>query len=128
MSAPLRKADIRRREVTRWLRFISRRNSKSASCSLSPASVIEADASRYHGKPPGDIDWSLPERQTRAAAEFLGGLEDEDPDASRKLPKAISQGPGACSSRSFASFAQGKATCATHPIQCRESEAVARTY
>ena len=24
------------------------------------ASVIEADASRYHGKPPGDIDWSLP--------------------------------------------------------------------
>jgi IS5 family transposase len=39
------------------------------------ASVIEADASRYHGKPPGDIDWSLPERQTRAAAEFLGGLE-----------------------------------------------------
>jgi hypothetical protein len=57
------------------------------------ASVIEADASRYHGKAPGDIDWSLPERQTRAAAEFLGGLEDEDPDASRKLPKAISQGP-----------------------------------
>src|SRR6202040_3563842 len=54
------------------------------------ASVMEADASRYHGKAPGEIDWSLPERQTRAAAEFLGGLEDEDPDASRKLPKAIS--------------------------------------
>ena len=54
------------------------------------ASVIEADASRYHGKAPGEIDWSLPERQTRAAAEFLGGLDDEDPDAYRKLPKAIS--------------------------------------
>ncbi len=54
------------------------------------ASVMEADASRYHGKAPGEIDWSLPERQTRAAAEFLGGLEDEDPDANRKLPKAIS--------------------------------------
>ncbi len=54
------------------------------------ASVIEADASRYYGKAPGEIDWSLPERQTRAAAEFLGGLEDEDPDANRKLPKAIS--------------------------------------
>ena len=27
------------------------------------ASVMEANASRYHGKPPGEIDWSLPERQ-----------------------------------------------------------------
>ena len=34
------------------------------------ASVIEADASRYHGKAPGEIDWSAPERQTRAVAEF----------------------------------------------------------
>jgi hypothetical protein len=54
------------------------------------ASVMEADASRYHGKAPGEIDWSLSGRQTRAAAEFLGGLEDEDPDANRELPKAIS--------------------------------------
>jgi transposase len=38
------------------------------------ASVMEADASRYHGKVPGEIDWSLPERQTRAVAEFLGAL------------------------------------------------------
>ena len=35
------------------------------------ASVIEADASRYHGKAPDEIDWSAPERQTRAVAEFL---------------------------------------------------------
>ena len=54
------------------------------------ASVIEADASRYHGKAPDEIDWSLPERQTRAAAEFLAGLDDEDPDANRELPKVIS--------------------------------------
>ena len=54
------------------------------------ASVMEANASRYHGKPPDDIDWSAPERQTRAAAEFLAGLDDEDPDANRNLPKAIS--------------------------------------
>jgi transposase len=54
------------------------------------ASVIEANASRYHGKAPGEIDWSLPERQTRAAAEFLAGLDDEDPDANRKPPKVIS--------------------------------------
>jgi transposase len=54
------------------------------------ASVIEANASRYHGKAPGEIDWSVPERQTRAAAEFLAGLDDEDPDADHKPPKVIS--------------------------------------
>src|SRR5271169_106407 len=54
------------------------------------ASVIEANASRYHGKVPGEIDWSVSERQTRAAAEFLAGLDDEDPDANRKPPKLIS--------------------------------------
>jgi IS5 family transposase len=77
------------------------------------ASVIEADASRYHGKAPGDIDWSLPERQTRAAAEFLGGLEDEDPDASRKLPKAISAThapPGLRRRTNVSSLATGSTT------------------
>jgi transposase len=47
------------------------------------ASIMEAHASRYHGKAPDEIDWSVPERQTRAAAEFLAGLDDEDPDADR---------------------------------------------
>src|SRR4249919_2678041 len=54
------------------------------------ASVIEADASRYHGKAPDEIDWSAPERQTRAVAEFLSSFDDEDSDADRKLPKVIS--------------------------------------
>jgi len=54
------------------------------------ASVMEADASRYHGQAPDEIDWSLPERQTRAVAEFLGALDDEEPQADRKLPKVIS--------------------------------------
>lgn len=54
------------------------------------ASVIEADASRYHGKAPDEIDWSAPERQTRAVAEFLTALDDDDPDTDRKLPKVIS--------------------------------------
>jgi transposase len=54
------------------------------------ASVIEADASRYHGKAPSEIDWSAPERQTRAVAEFLNALDDEGADADRKLPKVIS--------------------------------------
>ena len=47
-------------------------------------------ASRYHGKAPGEIDWSVPERQTRAVAEFLSGLDNEDTEADRKLPKVIS--------------------------------------
>jgi hypothetical protein len=51
------------------------------------ASVIEADASRYHGKAPDEIDWLAPERQTRAVAEFLSSLDDEDSDTDRKLPK-----------------------------------------
>ena len=39
------------------------------------ASVMEADASRYHGVPPEEADWSAPERQTLGvrSAEFLQG-------------------------------------------------------
>src|SRR5476651_2670373 len=54
------------------------------------ASVMEADASRYHGKAPDEIDWSAPERQTRAVSEFLAGLDDDDRPADRKPPKVIS--------------------------------------
>ena len=68
-----------------WMRGWSR--AKDAAVD---ASVMEADASRYHGKAPDEIDWSAPERQTRAVSEFLSGLDDEDPNADRKLPKVIS--------------------------------------
>jgi transposase len=54
------------------------------------ASVIEADASRYHGVTPEEADWSAPERQTRAVAEFLGALDVDEPTAERKPPKVIS--------------------------------------
>jgi transposase len=54
------------------------------------ASVIEADASRYHGKAPDEIDWTDPKRQTRAVEEFLSGLDDEDLNADRTIPKVIS--------------------------------------
>jgi hypothetical protein len=54
------------------------------------ASVMEADASRYHGKSPDEIDWSGPERQTRAVAAFQSGVDDDGPDADRKPPKVIS--------------------------------------
>jgi transposase len=42
------------------------------------ASVMEANASRYHGVPPEEADWSAPERQSRAVAEFLSGFDDEE--------------------------------------------------
>lgn len=54
------------------------------------ASVIEADASRYHGMSPDEIDWTDPKRQTRAVDEFLSDLGDEDPNAVRTIPKVIS--------------------------------------
>src|SRR5499427_6426780 len=54
------------------------------------ASVMEADASRYHGVKPEEADWSAPERQTRAVAEFLCAIDDDDPTADRKPPKVIS--------------------------------------
>jgi transposase len=53
------------------------------------ASVIEANASRYHGVAPEEVDWSAPERQTRAVKEYIAGL-DPEPDPDRKPPKVIS--------------------------------------
>src|SRR6202140_3662210 len=41
------------------------------------ASVIEADASRYHGKAPDEVDWTEEQRQKRAVAEYLAALEAE---------------------------------------------------
>src|SRR6266481_5558341 len=41
------------------------------------ASVMEANASRYHGKTPEEIVWAEPERQKRAVAEYLAALEAE---------------------------------------------------
>ena len=54
------------------------------------ASVIEADASRYHGVAPEQADWSAPERQTRAVKEYIAGL-DPVPNPDRKPPKVISR-------------------------------------
>src|SRR6201984_3207362 len=44
------------------------------------ASVIEANASRYHGKAPNELDWTDAQRQKRAVAEYLAGLEAEAQD------------------------------------------------
>jgi transposase len=55
------------------------------------ASVLEANASRYHGKAPDELDWTDKQRQTRAVAEYLAALDERDaPDPNRKEPKVIS--------------------------------------
>jgi transposase len=55
------------------------------------ASVMEADASRYHGKAPDDIEWAQPECQTRAVKEYLAALDvDAQSSPDRKPPKLIS--------------------------------------
>ena len=40
------------------------------------ASVIEADASRYHSVAPDEIDWSKVEKPSRAVQEYLDALDD----------------------------------------------------
>src|SRR5262250_3638888 len=73
------------------------------------ASVIEANASRYHGKAPDELDWTDAQRQQRAVAEYLASLDSEararaedtndtddgsagesEPKIDRKPPKVIS--------------------------------------
>ena len=73
------------------------------------ASVMEANASRYHGKAPDELDWTDAQRQKRAVAEYLAALEAEagsqdetergngdgsdggrEPRSDRKPPKVIS--------------------------------------
>jgi len=55
------------------------------------ASVLEANASRYHGKAPAELDWSEKQRQRRAVAEYLAALDETaEPNPDRKVPKVIS--------------------------------------
>src|SRR6266513_3470806 len=48
------------------------------------ASVMEANASRYHGKAPDELDWTDAQRQKRAVTEYLAGLEAEAQDQEDK--------------------------------------------
>src|SRR5499433_2398666 len=41
------------------------------------ASVMEANASRYHGKAPDELDWAEKQQRKRAVAEYLVALEAE---------------------------------------------------
>ena len=55
------------------------------------ASVIEADARRYHGRAPEEIDWSAVEKPSRAVREYLDALDRAAaPEEGRTPPKVIS--------------------------------------
>ena len=55
------------------------------------ASVMEANASRYHGKAPDEIEWTEPERQTRAVESISRRSKPTtEPNPDRKPPKVIS--------------------------------------
>ncbi len=54
------------------------------------ASVMEADASRYHGVAPDELDWTDEQRQKGAVKEYLAALDETPPDPRRKTPKVIS--------------------------------------
>ena len=59
------------------------------------ASVIQADASRYHGLEPEKIDWSSLERPTRAVREYLDALDvAEEPEPGRKPRGNLAIRPG----------------------------------
>jgi transposase len=53
------------------------------------ASVMEANASRYHGKAPDELDWTEAQRQKRAVAEYLAALEAEP-----RSPDDVERGRG----------------------------------
>ena len=50
------------------------------------ASVLEANASRYDGKAPEELDGSEKQRQTRAVTEYLAALDEAaEPNPERKV-------------------------------------------
>ncbi len=60
------------------------------------ASVLEANASRYHGKAPDELDWTEKQRQTRAVAEYLVALDaaaEPEPDPSQ-TSQGVARLPG----------------------------------
>jgi hypothetical protein len=60
------------------------------------ASVMEANASRYHGKAPDEWDWTDAQRQKRAVAEDLAGLEAEAQDLESKDNRGGDGGSDGC--------------------------------
>lgn len=51
------------------------------------ASVIEANASRYHGKAPSELEWTDAQKQRRAVAEYLAAVEAEAKTAAEEAAR-----------------------------------------
>lgn len=51
------------------------------------ASVIEANASRYHGKAPNELEWTDAQKQRRAVAEYLAAVEAEAKTAAEEAAR-----------------------------------------
>ena len=51
------------------------------------ASVIEANASRYHGKAPNELEWTDAPKQRRAVAEYLAAVEAEAKTAAEEAAR-----------------------------------------
>ena len=51
------------------------------------ASVIEANASRYHGKAPNELEWTDEQKQRRAVAEYLAAVEAEAQTAEKEAAR-----------------------------------------
>src|SRR5215472_1557056 len=58
------------------------------------ASVMEANASRYHGKAPDELDWTEVQRQKRAVAEYLAALETEAIGSQDEIDRGNGAGDG----------------------------------
>lgn len=54
------------------------------------ASVLEANASRYHGLPPEELDWTDEQPQRRAGAEYLAAIETDRSDKAEEAPSSES--------------------------------------
>jgi transposase len=72
-----RESDLLRRIFERVVWAAMAMGLVKGECFAVDASVLEANASRYHGVPPGEIDWTDAQKQKRAVAEYLDALDAE---------------------------------------------------
>jgi hypothetical protein len=57
------------------------------------ASILEANASRYHGVPPDQLDWNDAQRQKRAVAEYLAAIEADQANETEQSDGNDGDGP-----------------------------------
>jgi transposase len=73
----LRKSDILRHVFERIVAACMANGLLKGEGFVVDASVMEANASRYHGQAPNELDWTDAQRQKRPVSEYLAALEAE---------------------------------------------------